>query len=126
MINTDQLRMQLPEEDFLELEYLHRQLEARHAGNKRRADIYDLKEKWKDLGVAIPQRFRSIEVASGWGQKAVDHLARRVRMESFTFGDPGMDDNFGISAMWEDNSMDVDMPQATTSAFIHSPGFLLT
>ena len=124
MIEFGDLRAKLGEDAYAELLTLHSQLNRHRPGNRDRARYYDMHNGLKDLGLAIPPRFRSIEVVSGWGSKAVDHLARRIRMESFTL--PGADDPFGVTELWEDNSMEVDLPQAVTSALIHSPGFLLT
>lgn len=124
--STFGLENSFPGDAFSELRHLAERLEKHAPRNKARAQIYDMHNRWKDLGVAIPPRFRSLEVASGWGQKAVDHLARRVRMENFTIPGGQLLDSSGIQQMWEDNHMDIDLPQAITSAMIHSPGFLLT
>lgn len=126
MIDTAGLRGKLPDYAFDEFQFLVAQLGRTQVRNQVRADFYDMHNRWEDLQVAIPPRFRNIQVASGWAAKAVDHLARRVRMESFTLPGAGSLDAFGVQELWDDNYMDVDLPQATTSAFVHSPGFLAT
>ena len=90
-----------------------------------RADYYDMRNLFRDLGIAIPPNLRNLEVAMGWPAKAVDALARRVRLDGFVL--PGGDvDAFGIPQILADNRMDVELPQAMTSSLIHSVAFIAT
>lgn len=117
----------LPDEARLEYGHLSNKLSTYQASNAIKAQFYDMENQWRDLGIAVPPRFKDIEIASGWGTKAVDHLARRIRMESFTLpGGMEKGDTWGLQEMWDDNRMEIDLPNAITSALIHSPGFLLT
>lgn len=119
-------RSVIPEDSYQEFLHLANKLEAHRPRNKVRDDFFHMKDLWKDVGVAVPPRFRNLQATSGWASKAVTHLARRVRMEAFTTNDPGVLEDYDLPFMWEDNRMSTDLGAAVVSSMIHSPGFLLT
>lgn len=101
------------------------QLNAKHNRNKLRADFYDMKNLFRDLGIAIPPNLRNLEVAMGWQAKAVDVLARRVRMDAMVL--PGGDiDTYGIPTLMETSDLVGLSDEATVSALIHATAFILT
>lgn len=108
-----------------EIDFLLRRLSAKFRRNKLRADYYDMHTIFRDLGIAIPPNLRNLEVAMGWPAKAVDQLARRVRMQGWVLpaGDLG---SWGVDELWNGNAMALEAPQAQVSALIHSTGFVLT
>ena len=101
-------------------------LNAKHRRNQLRADFYDMKNLFKDLGIAIPPNLRNLEVVMGWPAKTVDMLASRVRMSGFVL--PGGDlDGFGIPDMVSGTGDFAGLvDEATTSALIHATAFILT
>lgn len=125
-IDNQYFRSTLPEESWHELSHLTQKLQAHRPRNKVRQDFFDMQNLWRDMGVAIPARFKNLEATSGWANKAVTHLSRRIRMESFTTKDPAVLEDSGLDFLWSDNRMGVDLSAAITSALIHSPAFLLT
>jgi hypothetical protein len=107
------------------LDSLMNELEARAPRNKVRAEYYDFKYLFKDLGISTPPTFRNFEAVLGWPAKAVDTLSRRVNLDGFVIPDQTSDD-LGIDEIWDDNYLDIEAPQAHDSAFIHSCAFIFT
>jgi hypothetical protein len=107
------------------LDSLMNELEARAPRNKVRAEYYDSKYLFKDLGISTPPTFRNFEAVLGWPAKAVDTLSRRVNLDGFVIPDQTSDD-LGIDEIWDDNYLDIEAPQAHDSAFIHSCAFIFT
>ena len=107
-----------------EINLLMRRLSARYRRNRTRSDYYDMHNLFRDLGIAIPPNLRNLEVAMGWPAKAVDQLARRVRMRAWVLPSGNLAD-FGVEDLWAANSLDVAVPQAQVSALIHSTAFVL-
>lgn len=97
---------------------------AKMRRNLLRAQYYDQKNLLKDLGIGIPPHMTDLELVLGWPAKSVDVLSRRCQLEQFTL--PSADeDPLGIRELWTDNDMEVELPQAITSAFLHSCSFLM-
>lgn len=91
--------------------------------NLLRSQYYDQKNLLKDLDISIPPHLVDIDLVLGWPAKAVDVLARRCKLEQFTF--PSADaDPLGVREMWVDNDMDVELPQTLSSSFVHSCAFM--
>lgn len=116
---------QLEPADYQLLRDLLAQLRAKRHRNRLRIDYYEMRTLFQDLGIAIPPQLRNLEVAMGWPAKAVDVLARRVKLEGFVLpgGDP---DDWGVGVIWSENRMEVEAPEAITSALITPPAFLST
>lgn len=92
--------------------------------NRLRQQYYNQRNVLKDLGISIPPDLTSLELVLGWPAKAVDVLARRCRLDGFAV--PGSDlDRFGVDELWRENDMDVELPQALTSALTQSCSFLM-
>lgn len=127
IFNEEAIAGRIDSRDYDELKYLIDVLRRTASKNKLRADYYDLHNRLKDLGISIPPRFRELGAVVGWPAKAVDHLARRIRFESFTLpSDTASLESFGIEDTWGDNNMEMDLPQGIASSLIHSPAFILT
>lgn len=91
--------------------------------NLLRAQYYDQKNLLKDLEIAIPPHLTDLDLVLGWPAKAVDVLARRCKLEQFTF--PSVDvDPLGVRELWVDNDMDVELPQTLSSSLVHSCAFM--
>jgi hypothetical protein len=98
---------------------------AKQSRNKLRSMYYDIQNPMKDLGISIPPQLRSLELALGWPAKGVNGLARRCNYDKFVI--PGqVGDPYGLSQVMTQNSMDQLIPQAITSAMIHSTSFIET
>lgn len=92
--------------------------------NLIRAQYYDQRNVLKDLQIAIPPHLTDVEMVLGWPSKAVDVLARRCKLETFTF--PSDDaDPLGLRELLDSNDLAVELPQTFTSAFVHSCAFMM-
>lgn len=92
--------------------------------NLLRAQYYDQRNVLKDLEIAIPPHLTDVEMVLGWPAKAVDVLARRCKLEQFTF--PSDDeDPLGVRELLDANDLAMELPQTFTSAFVHSCAFLM-
>ena len=56
-------------------------------GNRKRIEYYEMRNRIKDLGIAIPGPLKNMSLVVGWPAKAVDCLAIRSRFDGFTFAD---------------------------------------
>lgn len=105
------------------IERMMQQWGAKLAGNRRRQQVYDQKDLFKDLKISTPPQLRNLEAVLGWGAKAVDAVSDRVAFERFVV--PGVDENpFGLDEIVSSNDFQVEFPQAVTSALTHSCAFL--
>src|SRR5690606_35865778 len=104
------------------LRRLLEQLNSKTARNKLRRQYYDSKYFLRDFGISIPPSMRSIEAVLGWPAKAVDVLAKRLRPDGFVLPGGNADD-LGIREIWDANRLDIEAPQANTSALLHSCAF---
>lgn len=114
---------QLSEADQDVLTGLLHQMARTTTRNLLRRRYYDHKNVLKDLGIAIPPALKSVETVVGWPSKAVDVLARRVRLEGFHL--TGLDlDSTEFGVILDDNRTILEAEQAITSALVMAPAFL--
>ncbi|WP_052047345.1 MULTISPECIES: phage portal protein [Nocardiaceae] len=93
--------------------------------NQLRSMYYDAKNLIRDLGIAIPPDLVNLDMVLGWPAKSVDGLSRRCKLDGFVV--PGLSTaDLGIDDMWTSNRMATEVPQAHTSAFLHSCAFVST
>ena len=91
--------------------------------NQVRMTYYDGKNRLRDLGISIPPQLKAVETVVGWPAKAVDALAHRIVFDGFVL--PGdQEDPYGLSAAFQENEMQMELPQAITSALIHAVAFV--
>jgi len=91
--------------------------------NQVRMTYYDGKNRLRDLGISIPPQLKAVETVVGWPAKAVDALAHRIVFDGFVL--PGdQEDPYGLSAAFSENEMQMELPQAITSALIHAVAFV--
>lgn len=91
--------------------------------NQVRMTYYDGKNRLRDLGISIPPQLKSVETVVGWPAKAVDALAHRVVFDGFVL--PGdQEDPWGLAGAFSENEMQMELPQAITSALIHAVAFV--
>lgn len=99
------------------------QLRAKTARNALRRRYYDHRAVLKDLGISIPPQMRDVETVLGWPAKAVDTMSRRTVLDGFTMTS-GSTADIGLDELWDENRMASEVPQAHTSALIHSTAFV--
>lgn len=104
------------------LRRLLNQLDSKVHRNRLRRTYYDGKYLLRDFGISLPPQMRTIEAVLGWPAKAVDVLAKRLRPDGFVLPG-GSADDLGIREIWDANRLDLEAPQANTSALLHSCAF---
>lgn len=114
---------QLSAADLDVLRGLVAQWAAKSRRNVLRQRYYDGKNRLSAMGFSIPPQFKTVETVVGWPAKGVDGLGHRIVWDGYVL--PGdQEDPFGLVSVFADNHMDVELPQAITSALIHSVSFL--
>lgn len=92
--------------------------------NLTRKVYYDHKQVLQDLGIAIPPHLTDIGLVLGWPSKAVDMLARRIKLERFITAGTD-DDPLGVHELWRSNDMSIEFPQTVTSSLLYSCAFMM-
>lgn len=84
-------------------------------GNVLRGEYYDARNMLKDLGIAVPDSLKDLEVACGWGYKTVEVMRDHIAFDGFTAVD---DEGAGetLRAIARRNSMDSRVGKAVNSA----------
>jgi hypothetical protein len=113
---------QLGTDDQAAMTELWQQLAAKQRRNILRRKYYDAKAGLRDLGISIPPQLRNVEVALGAPAKGVDSMSRRTILEGFTAADAETAD-LGLDDLWTGNRMEIEAPNAHTSALIRSCAF---
>jgi len=112
----------LDEVDTDTLRRLLSNLDAKTPRNRTRSTYYNHKYTLRDFGISLPPQMRSIESVLGWPAKAVDVLAKRLRPDGFVLPG-GSADDLGVRELWHDNRLELEAPQANTSALLHACAF---
>lgn len=103
-----------------------RQLMEKMPRNVERLVYLDGKNRLKDLAVAIPPALvNSLEIVSGWAEKAVTEPANRTVFDGMLNSD-GSDDPLGLGEIMHANRFRSEFPQAVKSAMAQSCAFLST
>ena len=115
----------LTHEEQSVLDRLLGQLSAKAGRNLLRAGYYDAKNAVTTLGIATPPNMARVNTVLGWPSKAVDILNRRCNLDGFVMPDGDVAD-LGIPELMDENSLDIEAPQAGVSSLIHACAFLVT
>ena len=99
------------------------QIQTKSMRNRLRSQYYNHKQAVRDLGISIPPSMKSIEAVLGVPAKAVDSMVRRTVLDRWTLPDGLSADDVGISEVYEDNRLDLEIPAALTSTLVHSVAF---
>ena len=85
------------------------------SGNVLRGEYYDARNMLKDLGIAVPDSLKDLEVACGWGYKTVEVMRDHIAFDGFTAVD---EDETGevLRSIARRNSMDSRVGKAVNSA----------
>lgn len=88
----------LLEEDRETVRCLLNSWQTHYRGNLLRSDYYEARNMLKDLGIAVPDSLRDLEVACGWGYKCVEVMRDHIAFDGFTCPD---DEDFdGLLPPW--------------------------
>ncbi|HJT91703.1 MAG TPA: phage portal protein [Mycobacterium sp.] len=110
----------LTEEEEALLGALKRQLTWAKRVNLVKNEYYEMRQRIKDLEIAIPPQLPDIEVCCGWPETIVDVLEERIDLMGFT----STGDLMGLDKWFEDNALDVEASRATSDALITGTSFI--
>lgn len=121
-------KITLPEvsdDDNRLLNMLLERLDEKGQRNRLRAAVYDGKRAIRQVGTIIPPHYYRLGLVLGWSAKAVDSLARRCKLEGFTWADGDLA-GLGMQDLWDGNMLGAEVDQGITSSLIHGPAFTVT
>lgn len=75
------------------------------------------------LGMAMPPGLARLETVLGWPAKAVTTLEHRLNLNGFVLPDQPTKDQ-GLSDIWADNNMPVEVSMTHTASLIHGTAFV--
>lgn len=88
---------------------------SHYQGNMLRSSYYEARNMLKDLGIAIPDSLKDLEVACGWGYKVVEVMRDHIAFDGFSVPeDSDLDDV--LRRVSVRNSMDSRVGKAVNSA----------
>lgn len=111
----------LPERETDLLNKLLEVWREKHTGNRAKIMFYEMENKVRDLGIAIPDPLKNMSLVVGWPAKAVDCLAIRSQFDGFTFSDKS---DRGLYDILEQNQIQLLYRQAVTDELINSCSFI--
>lgn len=105
----------LLEEDRETVRCLLNSWQTHYKGNLLRSDYYEARNMLKDLGIAVPDSLRDLEVACGWGYKCVEVMRDHIAFDGFTCPD---DEDFDglLTSVAKRNKMATRVGKAVNSA----------
>lgn len=101
------------------------QLSNKTARNLTRKAHYDMKHAVQQVAAVLPPAYSRLATTVGWSAKAVDMLARRCKVKSFTWTG-GDIDSLGAAEVWSGNSLESELGQGFTSSMLHASAFVST
>ena len=112
LMNPDRVRG-LDKDDALKLRKLLDTLKHYEPTNREKDNYYEGKVTLGEvnLGIALPEGMRGLEIGCAWGAKTVDVLAGRSMFDGYVNSN-GMEDE-ELSAIVRDNNLIAEYPKAT-------------
>ncbi|WP_443094828.1 phage portal protein [Rothia koreensis] len=96
---------------------------SRHYSANRTRTLYcDSEQAFIDLGIGVPPAIQAAKHVLGWSAQAVKKPAMRTQLEGLRL--PGVDDPFGLNAIFDANRFASEFGQAVYSAYKHGVAFI--
>src|SRR3954451_4681815 len=99
---------------------LKKQLSWAKKVNRVKNEYYELKQRVRDLEIAVPPQLKDVGVVVGWPGTVVDVLEERIDLMGFT----STGDLRGLEEVYEDNSLDVESSRAVADCLVAGCVFL--
>lgn len=99
---------------------LEETIRAKQQRNRLRTAYMDGKHVLRRLPPSAPPYLQHLKTVLGWPAKAVELLARRIRLDGFDYG---VEDMFGVDSLLAGNDYFAAATQAQVSALVHSTVF---
>lgn len=111
-------------EDVRRVRVLLAQIADHRARNITRTIYAEGKNTLEDFGISLPPQIKTADYVLGWPMKAVSSLAARCQFDGWVI--PGEEqDPFDLMSIAASSSLHTVLPQAISSALIHSCAFLV-
>lgn len=104
---------------------LLQKLQKKSKRNLVRKTVYEGKRKVQQVSAILPPQYKSLALSVGWCAKAVDLLALRCKLETFTWADGDLD-SLGFREVWDGNMLGAEVGQGLDASLIHSTAFVTT
>jgi len=105
-----------------DLDRMLKQLYEKRKRNVVQTRYWEARHLLQDFGISLPPQMRNINVVLGWPAIVVTALASRIMFDGCaTVGD----NDLGASDILADAMIEATLPQAVTSALVHSCSFVI-
>jgi Phage portal protein, SPP1 Gp6-like len=111
--------MTLTDDEQQILGALKRQLNWAKRTNRIKNEYYELKQRVRDLEIAVPPQLKDVGVVVGWPGTVVDVLEERIDLMAFT----STGNLYGLDEVYEDNSLDLEFSRSTADCLITGISF---
>lgn len=112
----------LMDEERDDISRLVRVLTATNEKNALRSEYYLGHQGLKNIGIAVPKRYKELDIACSWASKAVDVLAARSQFEGFDFSEEVEDTN--LHRIVSANALGLKYEKAVTTELTHCCSFI--
>lgn len=99
------------------------QITAHSRINKRRSDAYEARMPIRHFDISVPPQMKSMQTVLGWPAKAVDIFEGLLELDGFVIPEHEPKD-YGIDQIEAENRLEVEIPQAHTTALKYGCAFL--
>lgn len=103
---------------------LRRRLDRKTPRNQLRATYYDCHRLLRQVSPVMPPHYKNLGLVLGWSAKAVDLLARRCNLETFTWSGGDLA-GAGFEEIWTGNALGSEVDQGIVSSLIHATAFVI-
>lgn len=125
MIDTTITVAGLSDDENRTANLLLEKLQQKTKRNLVRKTVYEGKRKVQQVSAILPPQYKSLALSVGWAAKAVDLLALRCKLETFTWAGGDLD-SLGFPDVWNGNMLGAEVGQGLDASLIHSTAFVTT
>lgn len=116
---------ELDDDANVNLNRMLKQIDDRSRRNLVRKRYYEYKNAVRQVAAVLPPAYMGLATTLGWSAKAVDMLARRCRLATFTSTGPSLD-GLGYQELATENSFASEVGQGLTSSLLYASAFVAT
>lgn len=112
----------LSDDEVRVLGHMTNRLSAVAVANATKRAYYDAEQQLKHIGIAIPSEIAArIKPVVGWAGTVIDVLEERLDFQGWAVDG---DDDYGLEAIFADNTLDLDAPLAHVDALLYGTSFV--
>ena len=102
-----------------------KQIDDKSRRNLLRKRYYESKHAVRQVASVLPPAYAGLATSLGWSAKAVDMLARRCKVSTFTWTGGDLD-SLGLDELWSRNALASEIGQGLTSSMLYASAFVAT